>query len=438
MKKRLVSLLMALALCLSLLPATALAADAPDTLYVGNKQVISGTETTYWSTNDSGELERVVGASDTSNDWNVKYDPNSATLTLKDANISGSFHQYNNPYTAGIYALSHSGQPVSLTIKLIGENTITGFFGIFLDAEINASSYGTNATLTITGESNGSLKVSGSYHGIFVISGTGNASLTIEDASVVASSSSSYDGYAGVCVQSSVSATNSPLLSLAVNGGSLTASGGTSGDGIQFYVGSSEATGATTSLTVSDNAIVRANGGIKAGRVDEPTPSGTGIVFDGTEGTVYGDGTLDESLTINHGGNLTIPEGSPPNTNNTLTNTGPIVNTGGTLNGEPGGIIVPAPAITTESLPEGTVNQLYSATLEVTGNNITWSLDSGTLPDGLTLDSNGTITGTPTTAGSSTVTVTAANDAGSASKEYTLTIKAVPVTSLELNKGTLT
>ena len=440
MKKRLVSLLMALALCLSLLPATALAAgeDAPNTLYVGNQQVIRSSSTTYWTTDNSGGLTRVENATDDSNDWTVRYNPNTATLTLKDANISGSFHQYNNPYTAGIYALSHSGQPVSLTIKLIGENTITGFFGIFLDAEINASSYGTNATLTITGESNGSLKVSGSSYGIFVISGTGNASLTIENASVDAKTTQTNSGYAGVCVQSSVSATNSPLLSLAVNGGSLTASGGTSGDGIQFYVGSSQATGATTSLTVSDNAIVRANGGIKAGRVDEPTPSGTGIVFDGTEGTVYGDVTLDESLTINQGETLTIPEGSTLNTNNNLTNNGTIVNTGGTLNGEPGGIIVTAPAITTESLPEGTVNQLYSATLEVTGNNITWSLDSGTLPDGLTLDSNGTIAGTPTTAGSSTFTVTATNDAGSASKEYTLTIKAVSVTSLELNKDTLT
>ena len=110
---------------------------------------------------------------------------------------------------------------------------------------------------------------------------------------------------------------------------------------------------------------------------------------------MYGDVTLDESLTINQGETLTIPEGATLNTNNDLTNNGTIVNTGGTLNGEPGGIIITAPAITTESLPEGTVNQLYSATLEVTGNNITWSLDSGTLPDGLTLDSNGTIAGTP-------------------------------------------
>lgn len=444
MKKRIwnkvVSIFTAILLVVGIVPnttITALAAaeGAPNTLYVGNERLPLGKDS-YWTTNqDPGTLTPCTGSGD---DWNVKYESSSNTLTLRGASIQGGSNAVSAPYGSGIYALSHSGQPVSLTIKLIGENTITGLYGIFLNAEINASSYGTNATLTITGESNGSLKVSGSSsYGIYVKSGTGNASLTIENASVDATSSVSYSSYAGVCVGSSVSAT-APALSLAVNGGSLTTSASEGNDGIQFIVGSSQATGATTSLTVSDNAIVRANGGIKASRVDEPTPSGTGIVFDGTEGTVYGDVTLDESLTINQGETLTILEGSTLNTNNNLTNNGTIVNTGGTLNGESGGIIVTAPAITTESLPEGTVNQLYSATLEVTGNNITWSLDSGTLPDGLTLDSNGTIAGTPTAAGTSTFTVTATNDAGSASKEYTLTIKAVSVTSLELNKGTLT
>ena len=39
-----------------MLPVTALAAgeDAPNTLYVGNQQVISGSSTTYWTTDNSG------------------------------------------------------------------------------------------------------------------------------------------------------------------------------------------------------------------------------------------------------------------------------------------------------------------------------------------------------------------------------------------------
>lgn len=451
MKKRIwskaVSIFTAILLVVGIVPnttITALAAvGAPSQLYVGNKQVISGSDNaTYWTTDTDGNLTQ--SAADQS--WNVKYDPATVTLTLRGATIQGGTNTGPAPFGSGIYAQCSIGQSVTLTIKLIGENTITGYYGIYVNAEISADSNGTDASLTITGENNGSLEVSGSNHGIFVKSGTGNASVTIKNASVDAKTTQTNSGYAGVYVHSSAIATNSPQLSLAVNGGSLTTSASEGNDGIQFYVGAYEATSATTSLTVSENAIVDArNGGISASRITvtlpTPTPTGnnsSGIVFDGTEGTVYGNVELQKDLEIKSSETLTIPEGSTLNTNNNLTNNSTIVNTGGTLNGEPGGIIVTAPAITTESLPEGTVNQLYSATLEVTGNNITWSLDSGTLPDGLTLDSNGTIAGTPTAAGTSTFTVTATNDAGSASKEYTLTIKAVSVTSLKLNKDSLT
>lgn len=265
-----------------------------------------------------GGLTRVENATDNSANWSVRYNPTNATLTLKGAKISGSYHQYNNPHTAGIYALCSQEQPVALTIELIGTNTITGTYGIFLNAEIDASSYGTNATLTITGENNGSLGVSGSGHGIYVKSGTGNASLTITNASVDAETTQTNSGYAGVCVQSSANATGSPNISLSVNGGSLTASGGESSDGIWFYVGSSQATGATTSLTVSDNAIVDArNGGISAKQISIPintdisaTDSSGGIVFNGKSGTVYGNVTLQEDLNIGEGENLTLDDGA--------------------------------------------------------------------------------------------------------------------------------
>ncbi|MBM6779150.1 hypothetical protein H6A16_06555 [Collinsella tanakaei] len=179
-------LLAALVVSALALPATALAAgeDAPNTLYVGNRQVISGSSTTYWTTDNSGGLTRVENATDNSANWSVRYNPTNATLTLKGASITGNYHQYYNPHTAGIYALCSQDQPVALTIELIGTNTITGTYGIFLNAEIDASSYGTNATLTISGENNGSLGVSGSGYGIYVKSGTGNVSLNINDASV--------------------------------------------------------------------------------------------------------------------------------------------------------------------------------------------------------------------------------------------------------------
>ncbi len=413
--------LLCLALLAGMLPATALAAevDAPNNLYVGNQNVKKGNDTTYWNTNNRGELIQVSDATDDSNDWTVKYDPNTATLTLKNATIKTT---HDGSRGAMIYAQSVGSRAVSLTIQLVGENTIvcdSASYGIYVDAEMSNDSYGTDASLTITG--NGSLEVSGSSYGIWVKSGTGNASLNIKNVAVTSSTNGDYA--AGVCVQSSTKATGSPQLSLAVDGGSLTTSASEGNDGIQFYVGLFEATGATTSLTVSDNAIVRANGGIKASRVDEPTPSGTGIVFDGTEGTVYGNVELQKDLEIKSGETLTIPDGASLNTNGkTIT-----VESGGKLEGTPtgSGTVKIAPTITTESLPDGEVGTAYSQTLVATGDTpITWTV-SGTLPAGLSLDAaTGIISGTPTAEEAPTFTVTATNASGSDSKEYTIQIAA--------------
>ena len=370
MKNRFLSLLCVLALCLGLLPVTALAATgAPSQLYVGNQQVSSGNDITYWTTDTSGGL---VSASE-SDSWNVKYDPTSATLTLSGATIKGGSNVVSIPYGSGIYALSSSGQPVALTIELIGENTITGTFGIY----VNATTPGTDASLVIkkSGD-NGSLTVTGTdSYGLHIASGTGNASLTIKNVSVVANATSSYSG-SGVCVQSGASATDSSNISLSVDGGSLTASGTGSRDGILFYVGSSQATGATTSLTVSENAIVDArNGGISALKISEtlptPTPTGdnrSGIVFDGSTGTVYGTVALQNELTIGEGESLTIPEGSSLNCNGKLTNNGTILASGGTVTGSlSGGSEVTTPSISQH--PTGqTVTEGTQATFSVTAN----------------------------------------------------------------------
>ena len=427
MGKKLFSLCMALVLCLGLLPVTALEVDAPDTLYVGNKQVISGTETTYWKTNDSGELEKVKGATDTSKNWNVKYDPNSATLTLSGATITGSGDIDSTSQDAGIYAQCNRGESVSLTIELIGENTITGYYGIYVNAEISAESNGTDASLTITGESNGSLEVSGSNHGIYVKSGTGNASINIKNVAVT--SSTNGNSAAGVYVMSSSTATNFPNISLSVDGGSLTTSGSASGEGIKFYVGSSQATGATTSLTVSENAIVDAkNGGISAKQISNPintdisaTSSNGGIVFDGTEGTVYGNVTLQEDLEIGEGESLTIPDGASLNTNDKLTVDG------GTLNGTPSGDVtykVTGVSLnkTAISLAVGSTETLIATITpgNATNKNLTWT--SG--DEDVATVNNGVVTATGT--GTTNITVTTADGDKTATCAVTVTAPPEP------------
>jgi len=63
--------------------------------------------------------------------------------------------------------------------------------------------------------------------------------------------------------------------------------------------------------------------------------------------------------------------------------------------------------IATSTLPDGTVQVPYSASIAITGGTTpyTCSVDSGSLPVGLTLGSNCAVTGIPTTAGTSTFTV---------------------------------
>src|SRR6185436_5530946 len=63
--------------------------------------------------------------------------------------------------------------------------------------------------------------------------------------------------------------------------------------------------------------------------------------------------------------------------------------------------------IVTATLAPGTVGTPYSQPLQATGGTapFTWSVASGQLPQGLTLSAAGTISGTPTAAGSANMTI---------------------------------
>jgi acid phosphatase len=89
----------------------------------------------------------------------------------------------------------------------------------------------------------------------------------------------------------------------------------------------------------------------------------------------------------------------------------------------------PSPvSITTSALPGGTQQQAYSATLTATGGTTpySWSLASGSLPSGLSLGaSSGSITGTPTVAGSFPFTAQVKDASGpTAQKALSLSIAA--------------
>ena len=345
-------------------------------------------------------------------------------------NVSGS----------AIGVLNGSGD-AALTIQLEDDNTIENVsMGIY----VYSYSAGT-ATLNITG--NGSLNASGSQTGIMVQSNSGDATLTIRNAKVEAMGTSTVSY--GVNVRSNSSST----ASLTVDGGSLTASGST---GILYDSSGGDSAPNAVNLTISNSALVDARDGkIGAGsatNLQPVPPSGNGIVFNDNQGTVYGDVTLQEDLTIGEGESLNIPGGAGLEIpgGKTLTNAGTVTNSGtltnnGTINNSgtlPSNIAGnPPPSITTTALADGTVGTAYSATLAASGNPTSWNI-TGSLPAGLALNgSTGVLSGTPTADGIFNFTVKATNGGGSDSEEFTLTISqaaTIHVTGVSLNKSETT
>ena len=431
MKKRILSLCMILVLCLSLLPATALAA-APDgqVLYVGGVQISS---TGYWTTDSEGNVTAYTGEGTPADNF-IYYDASRNTLTLHNATIRMSVSIDTNTLLAGaaIGVLNQYGDGnAELTITLEGTNTIAEVGkGIFVLAS-SASTGSSN--LTIQGD--GSLNASASQTGIWVQSNSNNAALCVENAEVTASSDVAFKN--GVLVQ----AKDGSDVSLTVNGGSLTASVNAN---IWFQFGSGASGSGTPTVTVSNNAIVRANGGI-ANNSSTSIQYGTGneenggIVFDNGTGTVYGNVTLQEDLTIGDSESLILDNGASLSAggHNVIVDGGMLDESIKTRLADS---VKYTPTITTTSLLNGNVWQPYSVTLSATGtDSITWSLaKDSTLPNGLTLNENtGEISGTPTAEGTSTFTITATNHWGSDDKELSLTIGKIAVIGVSLDKKTL-
>ena len=427
MIKRFLSLLCVLALCLGLLPVTALAADGIE-LYVGGQRI---TESGCYEKNQNGKWTKVEGTGPSSGQFS--YDAATFTLTLNQAEITNN--QTVNvaegyTYDGSVIAFSQTAD-VSLNIVVSqGTSTITGKGGIRVESTTG------NASLSIKGSGSLDVEPKGSNSGITLCSSK-NTNLDIDGADVTASSPALY----GVYLISSTDASSTSTIT--VNNGSLT-TGGNGNVGIYYYWSGTSNAG-TSSLTVSGNAVVDTrNSQIMAQNKETVVQVGAGsdgnggIVFNGKSGTVYGKVELQDDIEIKSDETLKIPDGSSLNCNDKLTNNGTInVESGGKLEGTPkdNGTITIAPTITTKTLPNGTVYTLYNQTLEATGDTpITWSLASGsTLPNGLTLNSNGTISGTPTAVGKSTFTITATNGNGSDRKEFTLSINEETKYSLTVN-----
>ena len=368
MTKKVLSLLITLAISIVLLTVTALADDyaPPETLYVGGTEI---TDDGCWTTDETGELTLYT---ETGDNWNVKYDSGRGTLTLHNATIKGddSSSFYTNP---GIYAVSYNESNLTLNIQLEGVNTVTGSYGIYVEAnEDTALKITGSGSLTATGTSGMSY---GIYLGSII---SGNITLTINNADVIASSSN--DSKASVYIYSnSTIADNSPAINIEVTGGSFKADN----DGIVILISvnttHSSGNAATVNLKVHESAIIKTSGFddsiqntvVGIGALDIERSIGgydnKGIIFirrDGiVHGTVYGNVTLQDDFTINEGETLTIGQGASLTVpdDKTLTNNGTVTTEdGGSLTNE-GTINNNNGTVTTEDdslTNEGTINNI--------------------------------------------------------------------------------
>ena len=378
-----------------MLPVTALAA-APlgQVLYVGGVQISS---TGYWTTDSDGNVPAST-AGETPTDNYISYDAENNVLTLHNATIKNEL-EFNESIEGGTFisgsaigVFNKSGN-AELTISLVGTNTIANVGkGIFVLAS-SASTGSSN--LTIQGD--GSLNASASQTGIWVQSNGNNAALCVENAEVTASPDGAVKN--GVLVQ----AKDGSDVSLTVNGGSLTASVNAN---IWFQFGSGVSGSGTPTVTVSNNAIVRANGGI-ANTSSTSIQYGTGnkenggIVWNGTGGTVYGDVELQEDLEIGEGESLTLDDGASLDAGNHN-----VIVDGGTLDeslaNSLGDSVKYAPTITTHPKNvEVKEKETATFTVEATGSDLSYqwqqSTDNGSKWTNITGETNATYTIATTT-----------------------------------------
>ncbi len=322
-------------------------AGNPTTLTVGGTNVQSGG---YWTTDENGKLT----ATESTTDYNVKYDSATGTLTLKDANITGDS---SANFGAGIYAEG------DLTIVLEGSSTVTGVvcndesrgittldgnltiqgggsltargadmsgdssYGIDVDGSFTqqggsvtaiagnvsgsnpSSGLNVSGTVTVKGgtltATGGSAAINSSY-GISAYS----SSVTVSDATVTATSGSAgYASYGLYIGSSSPSVTLSGSSSLTARSGSATDTAG----GIYFQ----NPFGSTGSVTVGDNSTLLTNSVIlldqyAAEKPLAPTGNGSWLIYGQSNQTsaVGGNYTLKENITIPSDAKVTIPEGS--------------------------------------------------------------------------------------------------------------------------------
>ena len=294
MKKRILSICLALALCLGMLPATALAAptdpgggagEAEVQVYVGNTNVINGGT---WTTSDGG-LQPYTDGGD---DWNVKYEStgnNAGTLTLRDAYIT------QTSIWDGQMAVGIDARGVDLKIVLEGDNHV---LPSGTSSNIRAVSVAPAAII-------GSATFIG---GSLTISGPGSLTVT---AGAATTNKYGFSFSYGIYVDQD----------LTVQSGTITATGGTASNSYGIYISEND-----SMLTVIDGAVTATGDAITV-------EDNINVYSRGIRGNV----TVEDGMVTANGGSATTAAGTANSygIEGSVTVSGGMVNAnGGDVNGD--------------------------------------------------------------------------------------------------------
>ncbi len=330
----------------------------------------------------------------------------------------------------------------AFSYQIIATNSPTSYGATGLPAglSVNTTSGLISGTPTAAGTSTVTLSATNA-------SGTGHATLTltIAVAAPVITSATTANGTVGTAFSYQITATNTPTsygatglpAGLSVNttsgliSGTPTASGTST---VTLSATNSTGTGqATLTLTVAVAAPVITSATTANGTV------GTAFSYQITatnSPTSYGATGLPAGLSVNTTSGLIS---GTPTASGTSTVTLSATNAGGTGHATLTlTIAVAAPVITSATTASGTVGTAFS--YQITATNTPTSYGATGLPAGLSVNTtSGLISGTPTTAATSTVTLSATNAGGTGQATLTLTITAAApvITSATTANGTV-
>ena len=321
-RKKLLSACLALALCLSLLPTTALAAEGPvyGTIQVGGKALTNSADApvVYATTDATTGTVTTEGA--TAENYNVMWD--GSTLTLRDATIKEA-KEYSDKSNEKIAVYRQSGD---LAIALVGENTVDALgggsaasCGIYANGTITidsgtvnvtgasaaGNSYGINTpnSVTINGGTVTAVggKAGGNSYGIYTANNS--TSITVNGGTVTAMSGEAERDSCGIFAEH-----QNNECSVTINGGTVTATAGNA-VGYGWYSCGIRVEGSITINNGTVNATGKTSGNRNSGIYARSSVTINGGTVTATAGNIAGNGGVYSIGIFTDGGDVIISGG---------------------------------------------------------------------------------------------------------------------------------